>query len=496
MTKYVLLGLLALASFDLSAIDYTVNQDADGIRIVPQAEYAGATVVLLDGSEIHRELHFAADESILIPVPDHDGRFRYEITLQPVLDDEQRNARAADRGSVQIELPKLTGGFTVDDRSLITPASEDTDGARDAGPGPQPLATVLANNDGVIRFSLCVGGDCPTSPSFGSDTIRLQENNLRIHFDDTSTGAFPANDWRLVANEQNSGQRDIFAIEDATAGRFIAAFEAGAPANSLYVASNGNIGVGTLSPGSLEINVADGDSPSLRLQQDGSSGFTAQSFDLVANESNFFIRDVTNGSALPFRIQPGADGNSLTMDNEGQVGIGLPGTGIPEASATLHLRARNVGGDDVVLFEDSTGADLLTLDTGGDLTLTGTLAQLSRRDSKEHFSPVDHRALLAALKDLPITTWNYKHQPDDQRHLGPVAEDFHAAYGLGESAEHIAASDMAAVALAASQALVHEVEARDTRIAELEDRLARMEVMLQTLMADREEQTAPTLTSR
>ena len=496
MRKYLFLGLFALASLDLLAADSSVNRDADGLRIVPQAEYAAATVVI-DGPDTYRTLRFAAGEPIVIPAPEGDGRFNYEVTLQPVLDAEQRRARAADRDSVQVELPKLAGGFAVEGGSLVTPASEDADAASETGAGDELQATVLSTNDGVIRFSLCVGGDCPASPSFGSDTLRLHENNLRIHFDDTSnSGSFPNNDWRLIANDTTNGGDNVFAIEDATAGRRIAVFEAGAPANALYLDSSGNLGLGTNSPGSIEINVVDGNSPTLRLHQDGSSGFQTQLFDIAANETNFFIRDVTNGSALSFRIQPGADRNTLTLDNEGQVGIGLPDMGFPEANATVHIRARDVAGDDVLLLEDNDAAELMALDSSGDLTLAGTLAQLSRRDSKEHFAPVDHQALLAALKELPIATWNYKHQPDDQRHLGPVAEDFHAAYGLGAGPEHIAASDMAAVALAASQALVREVEARDTRIAKLEDRVARMEAMLQTLMAEREGSAAPTLTSR
>lgn len=506
MFKFFSAMLFLVTALSATAGDFAVERDAEGLRIVPQSEHAGA-VVTIDGPEAYRSLRFGANEDIFIPVPEQDGRFTYEVTLTPVISEAGRRRITADRDAAESivgdsSARKTSGGFEVAAGALVTDTTEAT-GDTDITPrtpvdGPQPLATVLANDDGVIRTNLCVGNDCPNAPAFGADTIRLQENNLHIHFDDTSTAGtgFPDNDWRLVANEQNSGQRNLFAIEDATAGRFIAAFEAGAPANSLYVADNGNIGVGTSTPGGIELNIADGDTPALRLNQDGSAGFTPQTFDLASNEANLFIRDVTNGSSLVLRIQPGADDNSLTIDNEGQVGIGMPGQGMPEASATLQVRARNVAGDDVIRFQDNAGDDLMVLDTDGDLTLTGTLAQLSRRDSKEHFSPVDHRALLATLKGLPISTWNYRHQPAEQRHIGPVAEDFHAAYGLGESPEHIAASDMAAVALAASQALVREVEARDDRIAELEDRLARMEVMVHQLMHDRGNEAAPTLTAQ
>lgn len=52
---------------------------------------------------------------------------------------------------------------------------------------------VIADNL-IVQGSLCVGLDCLSTESFGFDTIRLKENNLRIKFQDTSVGAFPSND--------------------------------------------------------------------------------------------------------------------------------------------------------------------------------------------------------------------------------------------------------------------------------------------------------------
>ncbi|MEP5152216.1 hypothetical protein, partial [Planktotalea sp.] len=78
--------------------------------------------------------------------------------------------------------------------------------------------------------SLCVGMDCVNGENFGFDTIRLKENNLRIHFDDTSNSAsFPGNDWRIVANDSGNGGSNYLAIEDSTAGRVPFRVEATAP---------------------------------------------------------------------------------------------------------------------------------------------------------------------------------------------------------------------------------------------------------------------------
>ena len=78
------------------------------------------------------------------------------------------------------------------------------------------------------------------------------------------------------------------------------------------------------------------DTPAIRLEQNNSGGFTAQTWDIGANEANFFVRDVTGGSLLPFRIRPGAPTSSLDISSDGDVGVG---TGSP--AKKLHISATN-----------------------------------------------------------------------------------------------------------------------------------------------------------
>ena len=199
-------------------------------------------------------------------------------------------------------------------------------------------------DDLIVDGSTCVGFDCVNGESFGFDTHRLKENNVRIHFNDTSnSSSFPNNDWRIVINDSNNGGANYFAIEDASAGRQVFRVEAAAPANSLYVDDGGRIGFGTSTP-VVELHVVDGDSPTMRLEQDGSSGFTPQTWDVAGNEANFFIRDVTNGSTLPFRIQPGAPSNSIYVAAGGDIGLGT-------ASPLAKLHIEN-GDNDFVVTED------------------------------------------------------------------------------------------------------------------------------------------------
>lgn len=181
---------------------------------------------------------------------------------------------------------------------------------------------IFADDVIINGGSLGVGFDVVNGEAFGADTIRLKENNLRIHFDDTSTSSgFPNNDWRIVANDNISGGDNHFSIQDSTAVRVPFRIEAGARTNALVVDSNDRIGIGTKSPVVL-MHAVDGNTPTLRLEQDGSSGFSSQTFDIASNEENFFIRDVTNASNLVLRIKPGAPANSLYIRNDGNVGLG------------------------------------------------------------------------------------------------------------------------------------------------------------------------------
>ena len=89
----------------------------------------------------------------------------------------------------------------------------------------------------------------------------------------------------------------------------------------------------------------------------------------------------------------------------------------------------------------------------------------SDRNAKEHFSPADGRALLDRLAGIPIETWNYKTQDASIRHIGPMAQDFHAAFAVGEDERYINSVDADGVALAAIQGLYQVVQEKEARIA-------------------------------
>jgi len=133
----------------------------------------------------------------------------------------------------------------------------------------------------------------------------------------------------------------------------------------------------------------------------------------------------------------------------------------------------------------TTPGNLLVVGTGGAYCNGTSWVNGSDRNSKEAFTAINPRAVLEKVSALPITEWKYKVEADGTEHLGPMAQDFHAAFGLnGPDDKHIATVDEEGVALAAIQGLNQKVEeqlkAKDAKIQDLEGRLEKLEQALAT----------------
>lgn len=128
--------------------------------------------------------------------------------------------------------------------------------------------------------------------------------------------------------------------------------------------------------------------------------------------------------------------------------------------------------DGAVVFADSTP---FVFRSQGPNTFTSQMPMFapafnttSARAKKEAIEPVDPGAVLDAVTDLTVSTWEFKHDSDG-RHMGPMAEDFHEVFGLGENDGHIATVDVDGVVLAAIQGLSEQLDRKDDRISDLEE---------------------------
>jgi hypothetical protein len=590
------IGFLALATTALAqekkiATDSLadLHMTADIITLNTVAGFAGFNLRVKGPDGTIFEQKYTGNEVPFIELFDFDGnmladgQYTYELVGTPELSDDQRWAMEQIRnGDGEIAefrdmLPHggmQSGYFRIEQGAFVLPQEEPAfaprvsenvvlgkDEVKDGGNSPIDLdggnRDVVHNDDLIVTRSICVGFDCANGEVFGFDTIRLKENNLRIKFMDTSVGGFPSRDWQLTANDSASGGANKFSIDDIDGGRTPFTIEAGAASHSLYVDDGGRVGLGTSTP-VVELHVVNGDTAALRLEQNSSSGFAPQTWDVAGNETSFFIRDASNGSTLPFRIRPGANNNALSISSSSDIGVG---TLSPDAAihvlrsssntpASLHLQNTNGTGEASIHVESNSNttpvmtltapdggtgiqiryvqsgggdtwnqtlngngiaftqsgdsenayqirtdgshrwggnntAQTMTLTAAGNLTTLGTVNGMSDKNMKEEFQVIDPKEVLATVAEIPITTWKYKNDEEGIRHMGPMAQDFYAAFGLGMDNRHISFADLDGVNLAAIKGLhtmFNEVVAeKNAEIDSLKDRLAKLETLVQKL---------------
>jgi hypothetical protein len=346
-----------------------VRAEGMAVRFDSAIPYSNATLTISgpDGTVYRREFAGGAAPSLSLfdktGAALGNGQYTYELrfTTVQMRDSKERLAAAPDdgvmdengrtkHGRLAVQSVVQSGSFSLQNGTLYVgnetePATRPALSPKSLDRNPQQRAPVVPSgnasnrlrnhrlslfsmpdqviaDDLIVQGSACVGLDCVNNESFGFDTIRLKENNTRLKFDDTSTAAgFPNNDWQLTANDSASGGANKFSIDDITGSKTPFTITAGAATNSIFVSSSSKVGFRTSTP-ALDLHITTGDTPANRYEQTTSGGFSAQTWDIGANEANFFVRDVTGGSRLPLRIRPGAPTSSIDINASGNVGIG------------------------------------------------------------------------------------------------------------------------------------------------------------------------------
>lgn len=94
-------------------------------------------------------------------------------------------------------------------------------------------------------------------------------------------------------------------------------------------------------------------------------------------------------------------------------------------------------------------------------------AHTEAEEVEQNLEPVNGHEVLAKLSELPVSTWRYLWESPPIRHLGPMAQDFYAAFGLGDSDRHIHQIDSSGVAFVAIQALCKRVQELEAQVDQL-----------------------------
>jgi hypothetical protein len=535
----IVLGLGSAGVSPAAGSAVTMNVAAAGVEWAPltaRYERVVLTVSGPGGFTLRQEL--AAGKTPALSLFDDkgqrlaDGAYTWQIEVVPAVSPAARKAVAAARAAgdeaalaeLSGKLPKSvleSGALRIADGAFVLPSQQE----ERAKPQVKRVTDVpgkdqVIPDDLIVQGSACIGLDCVNNESFGFDTIRLKENNTRIKFEDTSAGTgFPTTDWQLTANDSASGGANKFSIEDITAATVPFTITGAAPTNSVFVDSTGRVGLRTATP-VLDLHIATSNSPAMRLEQNNSGGFTAQTWDIAGNEANFFVRDVTGGSRLPFRIRPGAPTSSIDINASGDVGVGTasPGASLHVSRSTSAIQemirvsnnnearitiqntglastpkyiigVNNTTAGQMFFSLDGGGGSIFEinkrLDSGGSpsVNINGSLKATnvvfsSSRELKEGFTALDPQMVLSKVASMPISKWHFK-QGSPVEHIGPMAEDFHAAFGLNSDAKTISMTDTNGVALAAIQGLFQQVQELQKQNAALTERLQMMDERLQ-----------------
>jgi len=185
----------------------------------------------------------------------------------------------------------------------------------------------------------------------------------------------------------------------------------------------------------------------------GTISFAAGNEAIASREGAFVWADATNHSYDPFSyLTPGGYVNSFNVRATGGVYLVTAvnaSTGVPTAGMYL-----SGGGSGWNVYSD--------------------------RSFKTNFQPVNSRDLLERLAAIPVSSWNYKTQNASVRHIGPMAQDFNGAFGVGEADKsgekrYINSVDADGVALTAIQGLYQLNQQQAAEIQSLKARLSKME---------------------
>jgi hypothetical protein len=264
-----------------------------------------------------------------------------------------------------------------------------------------------------------------------------------LHIRDAGTPAITLDNsvttWQLAMDSS------AFVIGKLFSGVYPFGIFEGAPTSSLVIAASGNVGVGEGAPAApLSVTRSDG-TAKLKVEEN-----------------------------LP-AANPSAPQTMLELRRSGAVRFDL----VDESNGKTWIFQNRNGAFDITL--QGTGVQEFKVDPSGNLTIQGALIQLSDVNRKEDFQNFEGESVLESLRHLPISKWRYKGDTTGNHHIGPMAQDFHEVFRLGESDTTIAPLDVAGVAVAGVKELDERVGATDARIEELADHLKQKDRELQEM---------------
>jgi hypothetical protein len=372
-------------------------------------------------------------------------------------------------------------------------------------------ADQVLSDDLIVHGSVCIGVVCGDGEGFVYESLRLREfvNRIRVVDQSTTGGALGHRNWIIDFNE-DSGPGDFMSFadngNDGELYRRIMVLRAGAPSSSLYVDPFGRVGFGTAAP-AARLHVLTGITPALRLDQDASSGYSPQAWEVAANDQSFSIRDVTGGE-YPFQIEADTPSGAVRINATGRVVIGSFNSGgapldIRSTPATIGtgnavLKLVNPAGPTAMQMQpfgsgffwnfaasdnntfninrSGNSAVEMSLNGSGNLTISGTIKTAGPTCAAGCDAVFDADYDLPSIEDHAEAMWAKKHLPNVGPTLPNEPVDLSERYGLMLNE------------LETAHIYIEQVNARNGELTETVDqltqRLARLETLLRQRPAD------------
>ncbi len=342
-----------------------------------------------------------------------------------------------------------------------------------------------AGNAGTFAFNAATGGSPRPVPTSGGGSIpatfALLQDGGFLARGTFGTGVIPASNigtrmmWHPRKAAFRAGQVTIPAWDDLNIGTHSAAFGLNTLASGIYSFA---AGVDSAALGTASTAIGSNAQATVNFSTAlGTSAIASGSFSLATGAQTTAGGFATTAMGL-YAQATAAHGGSFVF---GDASTSAVGTRV-EPTGTNQFVVRAAGG---VYFFSSSLTSPLGVGLPGVRLLPNTSGwtNLSDERSKENFRDIASEDMLARIAAMPVREWNYKAQGAEIRHMGPTAQDFKKAFGLGEDPLGINSIDADGVALAAVRALEARTRETNERLTrendELRARLARLESLFQ-----------------
>jgi len=441
------------AAKDPLALSRQVVIDPGSEVVLNSVEENGDTTVMITANPSGGAIRVTASDAAKDPLA-----ASRQVLIDPAQDIVLNAVEADGDTSVMITASDVAGG------AIRVTAS---DAAKD---GNIVTKSVLINKDGLF----ILGGDQDQDT-----TLQLLTDGSIVSLGQISTGDSSSNTgvWATALGYNNAATGDTSAI--------------GGGANNIADSI-----LAVVSGGSL--NNAGGYAATIG---GGQANTAAGSFSTIAGGK-------MNNAAGDFSFVSGGYGNSAL--GRSSVALGSRAKSNHDGSIVIFANSSSSGSDSI----SSSGPEQLVLRADGGIFITdedcdieydpdkiintpsgahvtrgGNWVNASDRNLKENFRPVDAEELLSRLAGLEINQWNYKTESDNAVHIGPTAQDFHDAFGVGNNNKTISTIDPSGVALAAIKALHAKtllLEERSVEIDDLKRQLADLQELISRLVDEQE----------